>query len=492
LPAAAGVLALWVLLGAAAVPAAFGQESPPAVRRITPDEAVDMALRNNLSLESSRVSTETKKRKADLSWNRFIPSVNLGGNLIMDNEAATVAGTAPAAVIMPGSYALLPGMPADTRVLGVSPYSVEASRWHVAGSVQASLTVSAAMFEAMRTLRLDYEGGLISYEKAKAQLERDVRKTYYSMLLLQENIALLRESYEAAERRVDMARANFRSGLIPEVNLLQAQVAMENLKPTIDQAENGLKLMMAGFANNLGLPYETPFELVPPGDEAIYIPLDVAELITRAASGRPDIQELRQSILLLESTRKAQLFSLTPSLTIGWGLTSAFIQDPWKDDWTNGDYWQQSGSLTITLGLRLHSLLPFSTDFQGIKDLEDNLRSLQIGLAQAIRGTEIEVYNTVLTLEQTRASAEAQRLTADLAERTYRLTEESYRAGLNELLEVQNTELELRKARIGVLEQHYNYIRGLIDLEYAIGVPFGTLSKNTAPESGASNSRSGE
>jgi outer membrane protein TolC len=360
----------------------------------------------------------------------------------------------------------------------------------VAGSVQASLTISAAMFEAMRTLRLDYEAGLISYAKARAQLERDVRKTYYQMLLLQENIALLRESYDAAERRVAMAQANYRSGLIPEVNLLQAQVGRDNLKPTIDQAENGLKLSMASFANNLGLPYDTPFELIEPEGGAVFIPLDLAELITRAASGRPDILELKQQLLGLESARRAQIFSLTPSLSLSWNMNKAFTRDPWKDDWTNGDFWQQSGSLTITLGVRLHSLLPFSTDFQGITDMDDNIRTLNIGLAQTIRGTEIEIYNTVLTLEQTRASAEAQRATANLAERTYRLTEEAYQAGLNELLEVQNAELELRKARIGLLEQQYNYIRGLIDLEYAIGVPFGTLTK-IAPENGAPDSRSG-
>jgi outer membrane protein TolC len=81
-----------------------------------------------------------------------------------------------------------------------------------------------------------------------------------------------------------------------------------------------------------------------------------------------------------------------------------------------------------------------------------------------------------MQLEKARVTVEAQSLTVELAERTYRLTEEAYQAGLSEFLEVQNAELELRRARIGVLEQNYNYIKGLIDLEYAIGVPFGTLS----------------
>jgi outer membrane protein TolC len=457
--------------------AAFAQENPgggepsgaeasggPGVLRISPDEAVERAIKNNLSLESNRVAVETKKRASDTAWNVFIPNVTVAGSLIRDNKAAS--GTTLIPVPIPG-----------TPLYGVAPYSYDAPQWHVAGSIQTSLNVNFAMFEAMRRLRLDYEGGLLSYEKARAQLERDVRKSYYQMLLIEENIALLRESYEAAERRVAMARANYRAGLVPELSLLQAQVSVENMKPAVDQAENGLKLAMAQFAMNLGLGYDTRFELVSAGEGLDFIPLDVAELIRQASMNKPEIQELRQNILVLESARKAtKQRTYTPTLSLSWNLNSAFTQDPWKDSWFGSDRWTQSGSLTIALGLQLHSLLPWSTDIQGVKNLDDNIRSLNIGLAQAVRGTELEIYNTVLSLEKIRTTVEAQEYTVNLAERSYKLTEEAYRAGLTELLEMQNAELELRKARIGVLEQDFSYIQGLIDLEYSMGVPFGTLS----------------
>jgi outer membrane protein TolC len=480
-PVPAIVLLLWLVLCAGPV---FSQQSPdPAeassgeVRVISPDEAVELAFKNNLSLQSSQAAVDTKKRKADVAWNVFVPSLSVNGMLIRDNEAATVTGLAPAAGLLPAGYALLPGIPAGTPVLGVTPYSVEAPQWHIAGSLSVSLNISFALFEGMRNLRLDYQGGLISYEKAKAQLERDVRKSYYQMLLLAEQIALLEESYLAAQRRVDMAETNYRSGLVPELTWLQARVSMENMKPSIDQAENGLKLAMASFAMNLGLPYETQFELIPVSGGASFIPLDTAELISKAASGKPEILELRQNVLLLESGRKAQFYqNYTPYLSLSWNMNPTFTADPWKNSWFDGDSWRKSGSFTLTLGMRLDSLLPFGSGSQNVKNMDDNLRSLNIGLAQAIRGTELEIYNTVLSLERARVTAETQELTADLAERTYRLTEEAYRAGLNDLLEVQNAELELRRARLGVLEQYFNYLTGLIDLEYAIGAPFGALS----------------
>ena len=67
-------------------------------------------------------------------------------------------------------------------------------------------------------------------------------------------------------------------------------------------------------------------------------------------------------------------------------------------------------------------------------------------------------------------------MTVNLAARTLQLSETAYRNGLKTYLEVQNDELALRQARLGVLQQNYNYLMSLLDLEYAIGVPFGTLS----------------
>jgi outer membrane protein TolC len=463
--------------GADSQEAADSSATQQEVVRLTPDEAVSMAIKNNLSLESARVSNSTKKRTSDIWWNQFIPSITVAGSLIMDNEKSATSISRP-----------IPGTGTPIAIEGISGEIgpsffvsdlIDVPRWHIAGTIQASLTISYAVFEYVKQLRLDYQSGLIGYEKAKLQLERDIRKSFNNMALLQENINLLRDSFEAAGRRVDMARANYRAGLVPELALLQAQVAVENMRPTIDQVENAYRLSMAQFAMFLGLPYNTSFELTqierPDGTVAEFIPFDVKELISKAASGKPDIQELRHTILMLQSARKLQLHSLTPALTFSWSSQS-LLPDAWKDSWFDYNSWRRSGQFTLSLGVRLHSLIPWSPDYQGIKKMEDQIRMANIGLAQMVQGTEIEIYNTVLALEKTRLTAEAQIQTVNLAERAYALSMQAYRAGLQDNLQVQNAELELKQAKVSMVEQQFNYLNGLIDLEYAIGVPFGTLS----------------
>jgi outer membrane protein TolC len=432
------------------------------VRIIPVDEAVKMAIDSNLSLESARISLDTKKRKNDLKWNQFIPTIGVTGSLVRDNEA--------------GMYTGLVEDP--TSPFGYAVGSREQPQWHVAGGLSASITIVTALFEGLKNYRLDYEAGVLSYGKAKAQMERDLRKLYHNILLAEENVRLQQEKYAAAERQETQAQANYRAGLAPELQYLQARVAKENMKPQIDEAENNVRLAKANFAFVIGLPYDTEIELVPLEGGFDPVSLDVAQLIADASRNKPDILELRQTLLVAQSGRKAQaLQAQTPYLNLSWNMQRAFGGDPWKDSWGDNDLWQKSGSLTVTLGMTFNGLVPWFKESQAVKDMDNQIASLNVNLAQMIRGTEIEVYNTCLILERTKSSVDAMRQNVDLAERSYRSTETAYRSGLQTLLEVQNAANQLQEARLGVMSQTVTYINGLIDLEYALGVPFGSLSK---------------
>jgi len=262
--------------------------------RLSPDEAVELAIRNNLGLESARISTSIARRASDTSWNQFLPEMMASGSLLRLNTPPAGAGDMLGAIL--GAFP--PGM--------IPPMEFPAPpQWLLAGSFSATLNFSFAMIEDMNRLRLDYERGRISYARARAQLERDIRRAYHNILLLQENIALLHGSLENADRQVQIAQANFNAGLAPELTLLQAQVGRENLRPVIDQAEGGLRLLMMQFSMFLGLPHETEFELIPIETALAPINLDTTELLGRAANDNLDIQELRQNILIMNSGRQA-------------------------------------------------------------------------------------------------------------------------------------------------------------------------------------------
>ena len=441
--------------------------SAQEAHKLSIDQAVSLAIDHNLSLSNTKRDLGAKQRKADTAWNVFIPTVDVSGTLARMNEASSVSTLVPVPPAGPG------GVYDNVMLL-----SRELPQWSLSSRFSATLTVNVALFEGIKNVRMDYENGQISYEKARRQLERDVRKSYLQILLLQENIGLLEENLSAASRRLETARANYRAGLVPELTVLQAQVGVDNLKPTIQELQNSLQLAIESLAMNLGLPLGTKLDL-----EAVNlseaVDLDMEALINKAVHDKPDLEELRRSILLLKSTKRANLYQIyTPSLSLGWTYDPTFQGDPLKDSWFNGDSWKQrSGMFSLTLAWRLNSLLPISREAQSLADLDDTIAKLNTSLAMAVRGTETEVYSIILKLQKSQQSMGALQLNAELAKRAYGLTEDAYRAGLKDVLEVTNAELDLRKAQLEMLKEQFNYMTGLLDLEYAIGVPFGSLTR---------------
>lgn len=420
--------------------------APQAPLRLTVEEAVETAREGNLGLVSPRLAAEGKRRSDAHAWNSFLPTVDASGTLGRWNvdQSSMLLGTVP--------------------------------RWSLSASFSTQLMLNLALLEGVKSLRADYEAGLISYAQAETQLERDVRKSFYNLLLLEENMNLMEEQIEAARRRYEQARANYNSGTAPELTMLQAQVAYENLKPALEEMRIGYQAARDAFAMTLGLPRGA--EVIPIGRiEPSYANLDTESLIASGLSARLDIQSLVKSIESLRIAETALKYQLwTPSLILGWNLDPTFSGDPWADDLFDSDLWsQRSGMFRATLSLRLNGLFSFTQDGQQLIELRDQRETLRASLAQALRGAELEVEGLVRRLEKSRTSHAALELNADLAERAYRLSEEAYQAGAADLLDVQNAELELRKARLELLKEDYTYVTGLLDLEYAVGARFGSL-----------------
>ena len=424
--------------------------------RLTPETAVDMAIKNNLMLEMARLGADIKYRKARFVWNEFLPTFTATGTLARSNW----------------------------------PIS-SIPQWNLLGSLQAELYLSFAIIPGIRSFLKEYEAGRITFEKAKLQMEQGVRKMYNGILLLEANVALLNDSYKNAIAQANMAEANFRAGLAPRLVWLQAQVAVENMKPSINDLENTLKDLKGNFALLLGMSFDAAFDLEPIALNADFIPPDMEEFIARAASGKPDIKELQANIVtMLTQQKAARLQAFTPFILFNWTMSALFdpTLDPLNENWFTQSNWIKGGTggaggaFSITVGVSINSLFPFTKEGQQRKDLAAGIQIQNIALAQMIRETELEVFTKINSLEKIRASKDAQQATVNMAEQSYRLTLEAYRAGLQDFQSVQNARLASDQAKVQLLTQQFNYSNDLIDLEYSIGVPFGTLSGNKGSE----------
>ncbi len=452
-----------------------GDASPTArSMSFTVEQAVDYALKNSRTLKSADIDLEIKKRAADNSWNVLLPTVQVSGTLSRQNNIDSAIDSANASVEMANAIGQL--MSAITKIPSSTTEKVKATEsmhWAAVGNLGISWNLSLAYIEQMKAAKADYESGLISLQQSRRETETSVKKLFYGLLLQQENISLQKATLENARRRSVQARTNYENGQIPELVYLQANVAYENQKPEVQNAERLLKQQLDTFAFLLGLPVGTNIELVGSIDLS-FINVDADELLATYGGQNLAAQSLASSLNLMQKNLNAlNLSSFTPALALNWGL-QPMISDAFNKSWFERDNWSDQGSFSATLAWNITNMLPFSANRQQAKDLEANMRKLQVSMETVQENQRMEVIKAVDTLNSAREQIAAMARNIDLAQRSYNMTERAYLAGATELLELRDAETQLYQAQLGLANQKFTYISALIDLENTLNV---TLSK---------------
>lgn len=463
---------------------AFAQESDSNKNEkliLTVDDAVSYALKNNQSLKSAAIDLEIKKRANSNSWNTFLPSASLSGTLARSNDIDTIKSSIESAATFPAflqgvasSGVVQGGLAAveqvdSSKIIDDMYGSEETALWHPVGSLSFSWAFNAAMLKSISATKKQYEAGLISWEQSVRETEVNIKKMFYGILLAQENLKIQKESMRNAEARWHQAEINYRNGTVPRLSVLNSQVTYENMKPTILSAENSLKQTKETFGFLLGLPYGTKIDLT--GTiETSYVDVNADELFKKYVEQNNEIKSLKKNIELIKTGIDATYLStFTPSLAVSFGLqpTVSNITKNWFDK----DNYSEGGNLTITLAYsNLFDMLPWSSNMQKLKDSKQQLAQAEIGLEQLYQNAEIEVHKLCDNLTVSRANIEAMRNNVTLAQEAYDSTLKAYNNGTQELLAVRDSESSLNQARLGLMNENYNYISAVLDLETKLNI----------------------
>ena len=159
----------------------------------------------------------------------------------------------------------------------------------------------------------------------------------------------------------------------------------------------------------------------------------------------------------------------TPALAVSWNLTPVVID---KDsNWFDKDNTFDNGSLSITLAFKnLFDMLPCSSSMQKAKDMKQQLEQAELGLEQLYQNAENEVHKLADTLVVSKENIEAMERNVSMAQDAYEATLKAYNAGTQERLELQDSEQQLNQAKLGLMNEKFNYISALLDLETKLNI----------------------
>ena len=319
------------------------------------------------------------------------------------------------------------------------------------------------MIESIRAAKASYEAGEISWEQTAKEMEINVKKMFYGLLLQEESLNIQRDKLNNAKARYEQASINYKNGLVPELSVLNSQVNYENQKPEVLSAEQSFKQQKDMFVFLLGLPFGTDIELKGTVDSK-FVEVNADELVSKYLENNDEVRSLKKNIELLNISLNASRFStFTPSLSVNYGFQPIVYAG---GEWNSLGDATDKGSLSFTLVYsNLIDMLPFSANMQKMKDTKQQIAQAELGLEQLVQNTEIEIHTLVDNLYKCQANIEAMMRNVELARKAYNSTLRAYNNGTQELLEVRDSENSLNQARLGLMNEKFNYISALLDLE---------------------------
>ncbi len=323
----------------------------------------------------------------------------------------------------------------------------------------ASLSLSQPLYTAGRVgaalkIAREYKAAT-EYELAEqlAEAERNVRRAYFTALLAQELERIADTSLSQATKFRDVVRLQLDAGQASELDLLRADVSLENIQPQLIEARNSASLAVLELKRLVNLSVDTPLQLT------TSLAVSEAQLAAAARGGNAGLLMDRAAMRAAERTvkiREAQLDiaskawlpsldfrmaygrQLFPSTVFGFNST------PWRTDWT------ATLALTVPIfdGFRRNSE---KAQAQITLD-QERLRLSQLGESLRLQ------FEQAIGERQRAASAiSARARTVDQADRVYSLTVLRFERGLS-------TQLEVSDARLALLQARTNYAQSVADL----------------------------
>lgn len=433
----------------------FAEEEKSNAVNLTVDQAVEFALKNSNSMKSADIDLAVKERAGKYGWNVLLPSVNATATMNRSSSDSLESKGVPASM------------------------QTESLHWTGIVGVSASWNFSFAYIEQIRIAKKNYEVGQLSFEKSQREIKVNVQKLFYGLLLQQENLRLQKTSLENSRQRYIQAETNYKNGAVPEIRLLQAQVAYQNMKPTVSKLEKEFMASIDTFAFLIGYPVGTEIQLSGSINPE-YIEADYDKLMNLYSSCNLDLQNLDKNIEIAKmGLTAANLGAYVPSLALNYSympmLTNFLDAD--KGGYPSGGDWKDlNGSFSLTLAWNLTNLLPFSANRQQAADTKATIQKLEVNRNMLLENQKINVRKAVNTLVDAREQIDVMSRNIGLAQRSYEMTARSYRNGTTELLDLRDAEDQLNKAKLGLANQKFNYISALLDLETELNVEFKKVS----------------
>jgi len=408
--------------------------------RLTLDDALRIAMDENLSVkiadeEVARVNWLKKE-----NWYMLLPSAT--GSAQYTNN-----------ILKPVFFSdFFPG--GKMEVGSTHSYAVN-------GTVQVPL-LSMTLFKSIQLSEIDMKAALESARSTKIDLIVQVKNSFYGILMLEESLDVLTQSYKNAKETADNIKNMYENGLAAEYDMLRSDVAVRNILPMITQAENGLELSKMQLKVLLSLDIDTPIELE--GDISFYRSHIENSLISNDVdlSENSDMRSVDIQIEKMNKNFEIIRSQRLPSLA---GFANYQLQTQ-SQEFTFKTVWSNSFAVGLAIQIPIFNKLSISMKEKQVKVGINQLKYQRELLESSLN---LAATNSLNEMTRSKVQMASDEQAVKQAEKGYEIAKVRYSTGAGTLLELNDTEMALTNSKLNLNQTIYNYIKAKNEYEKVLG-----------------------
>ncbi len=408
-----------------------GMQPVSAMRQLSEEDAVEMALRRDPELQRSAIAADAAERTLARRWGIFLPNITAQG------------GTTYSAPLFSEERRPNPPQP-----------------WSQSASLGVSLQLSPAVAPQISLLTVQRDLAILTQQERVLTLANQIRRRYYGLILTREQLSLLQEDIRLAEEQVAQATTRFNQGRISQRVVLQTQLAAERARLTHRQREAEYALELTRFRSLIGLPEGEQITLTGTFDLPLVDIPAVDVLLSLPAAPSPGV--LRQEETLRNARIALQqeiLATRSPTLSL-------------SSNWSNTFREQWSDSLSFSLGVSvpLDGYIPASPRGQRVERAEVQVEQARITRSDQVEQFRLTTGDIAAQIRQAREQMTIADLQITVAQEILVLAQDGFDRGTVERLELERAQRDVLDARLNRLAADHRYTLAMNDLAQHLGV----------------------
>ncbi len=406
------------------------------------DEAVALALSENPTVKIADMEVERYDYVKRQTWGSLLPQISAGGQYTRSIVKSEMRG-------------------------GIS-FGAD-NTFAITGDVTLPL-FAPQVYRTLKLNRTQMESAVESARSARIDLVAEVKKAFYNILLAEQSLAVLRESERTVKQTVDETDLRYRNGLASEYDLLTAQVQLSNLKPTILQTENSIKVAQLMLKMYLSLPEEVEIKVKGELDAMRDTVFSGTDNLTTDTQENSSIRQLDLQYEQLKRQLKVANASRLPSLAaFGQASYTGNDMEPFMGMGGGSDskyFWTHPISVGVQLSIPIFGGL---TKMNQSRSIKNQIAQIDLQRDYARRQVDVQVRNSINSLLTAREQMFSQEVTVRQAEKAYGISETRYNAGAGTMLELNTAQLTLTQARLNYSQAIYDYLSAKAEYDRIIG-----------------------